>query len=88
MAIVDSWNLPAVIIRIIEEFEDYDAADRISPLNAVLFANALAKREGLYEGITDREGVQSMIMIGKSLLGIDDAVITGLTREINDQVLL
>ena len=29
-----------------------------------------------------------MIMIGKSLLGIDDAVITGLTREINDQVLL
>ena len=88
MAIVESWNLPVVIIRIIEEFEDYDAADRISPLNAVLFANALAKREGLYEGITDREGVQSMIMIGKSLLGIDDAVITGLTREINDQVLL
>ena len=88
IAIVESWNLPIVITRIIEEFEDYDAADRISPLNSVLFANALAKREGLYEGIPDHDGIQSMIMIGKSLLGIDDAVITGLTREINDQILV
>jgi putative nucleotidyltransferase with HDIG domain len=88
MAMVESWNLPTVITRIIEEFEDYDAADRISPLNSVLFANALAKREGLYEGIPDHDGIQSMIMIGKSLLGIDDAVITGLTREINDQILV
>jgi hypothetical protein len=29
-----------------------------------------------------------MIMIGKSLLGIDDAVISGLTREINDHILV
>ncbi|MEE2962187.1 MAG: HDOD domain-containing protein [Myxococcota bacterium] len=87
-AIIAGWNLPTIIIRIIDEFEDYDASDRISPLNSVLFANALAKREGLYEGLTDHDGVQSMIMIGKSLLGIDDAVISGLTREINDQILV
>ncbi len=87
-AITEHWNLPNVIGRIIEDYEDYDAADRISPLNSVLFSNALAKKVGIYEGIPDQDAVQSMIMIGKSLLSIDDTVISGLTREINDHVFM
>ena len=71
-----------------KDYEDYDAADRISPLNSVLFSNALAKNVGIYEGIPDQDAVQSMIMIGKSLLSIDDTVISGLTREINDHVFM
>ena len=61
-AITEHWNLPSVIGRIIEDYEDYDAADRISPLNSVLFSNALAKKVGIYEGIPDQDAVQSMIM--------------------------
>ena len=67
-AITEHWNLPSVIGRIVEDYEDYDAADRISPLNSVLFSNALAKKAGICEGIPDQDAVQSMIMIGKSLL--------------------
>ena len=51
------------------------------------FSNALAKKVGIYEGIPDQDAVQSSIMIGKSLY-IDDTVISGLTREINDHVFM
>ena len=85
-AVVEAWGLPMVCSKIMIDAEDYDASDRISPINSVLFSNALAKREGLYEGYCDHDAVSSMIMIGKSLLGLDDAVISGLTREINDHI--
>ena len=85
-AFISGWSLPILICKVITENEDYDASDRISPVNSVLFANAIAKREGLYEAYADHDAVSSMVMIGKSLLGLDDAVISGLTREINDHV--
>ncbi len=84
-AVATHWNLPASVSRTIMEAGDYDAANRLSPTNAVLFANALAKREGIYVGHVDHESVGSLLMIGKSLLGLDDTVIDGLTRELNDQ---
>ena len=85
-AFVTNWGLPGILVKIIDESDNYDTADRVSPLNSVLFSNALAKREGLYEGNFESTGVNSMIMIGKSLLGVDDDVIGGLTREISDHI--
>lgn len=84
-AVAKSWNLPMVINRIILESSDYDAANRLSVGNAVIFANALAKREGIYVGQVDHEAVGSLLMIGKSLLNLDDQVIDGLCRELGDQ---
>ena len=83
-------NRPALLGELSKDYEDYvDAADRISPLNSVLFSNALAKKVGIYEGIPDQDARQStMIAIGKSLLSIDDTVISGLTAEINDHVFM
>ena len=85
-AFIANWGLPEILEKIVDESDNYDTSDRVSPLNSVLFSNALAKREGLYEGSYDSSAVNSMIMIGKSLLGVDDDVIAGLTREISDHI--
>ncbi|MED5464388.1 MAG: HDOD domain-containing protein [Myxococcota bacterium] len=86
VAVIQGWGLPEILVRVLEQKDDYDTDDKMSPLNVVLFSNALTKREGLYEGECDQNDVNSMIMIGKSLLGLTGEVISGLTREINDHI--
>tara|TARA_Y100001934_G_scaffold281361_1_gene390799 strand:- start:766 stop:1635 length:870 start_codon:yes stop_codon:yes gene_type:complete len=86
-AIVESWTLPADCTKTIDQSNGYDTAHRISPVNAVLFANALSQKEGLHVGEVDPEAVTSMIMIGKSILGLDDAMILGFLREIDEEIL-
>jgi hypothetical protein len=41
----------------------------------VRFSNALAKREGLYVGPVDRDDAEALVMIGRSLLGVDEEVV-------------
>jgi hypothetical protein len=54
--------------------------------NFVRFGNALAKREGLYAGKVDMEDNNAMIMIGRSLLSIDDDLISRVTTGLVDRV--
>ena len=53
----------------------YDNADRLSIANCVRFANAVAKQNGVYVGQMVKDDVDALVMIGKSLLNIDDEVI-------------
>lgn len=85
-AIVEAWGLPAICNKLMVEADDYDTSERISPVNTVLFSNALAKREGIYEGYPDHDSINSMIMVGKSVLGLDDTAISGITREISNHI--
>jgi putative nucleotidyltransferase with HDIG domain len=75
VSLATRWQLPENIVRGIAESGDYDPADRRSVANVVRFANAVAKDQGFYVGHMDKEEVNALIMIGRSLLELDDGAI-------------
>ncbi len=77
------WQLSEEIQNATLAFSDFDAANRRSIGNAVHFSNALAKQLGVYVGeVSDFE---ALVMVGKSLLGIDDDAIARITEDIKDR---
>jgi hypothetical protein len=52
-------------VRCLQKDLDYDNADRASLVNAVVFANALAKKSGVYVGDVD---VDAIVTNGRSLI--------------------
>jgi len=79
------WQLPDEIQKAIEECGDYDPANRLSTGNAVRFANAVVKQQGLYTGSVSAEDNDALIMIGRSLLGIDDETLTRLSSDLKEK---
>jgi putative nucleotidyltransferase with HDIG domain len=86
VALARKWELPEVVTKCVETCDDYDAIDRVSAVNAVRFANALAKREGFYLGEIDQSDNDAMIMIGCSLLGIDQTIAARLTKDLSQRI--
>jgi HD-like signal output (HDOD) protein len=82
LALAERWQMPEPVQRAIRDCTEYDNADRLSIANCVRFANAVAKQSGVYVGPMVKDDVEALVMIGKSLLNIDDEVITRLTRGI------
>ena len=85
-AVVDAWKLPESVGSVISQVNEYDAGDRVSPTNAVRFANALAKHEGICPAGANPQEVDAVMMIGRSLLGLDDDVVEGLARGLRERV--
>lgn len=50
---------------------DYDAAQRNSVGNVVHLANAVSKLAGVYAGEVNTDQNQTLVMVGRALLGID-----------------
>jgi putative nucleotidyltransferase with HDIG domain len=86
VALAEKWQLPADVVSGIAESGDYDNAARKSPANYVRFSNALAKREGFVVGPIDADEVSALIMIGRSLLDLDDEIIGKLTVSLKERV--
>ncbi len=86
VALADKWQLPDDVTTCLRSCDDYDVNDRVSVVNAVRFANALAKREGFYPGAVDADDNNALILIGSSLLGIDDAVIARSLAGLQEQI--
>ncbi|GEJ59215.1 HDOD domain-containing protein [Anaeromyxobacter diazotrophicus] len=86
LALAEKWQLPEGIARCLQQDLDYDNADRASLVNAVVFANALAKKSGVYVGTFDPEDVDAIVMIGRSLIGVNDDVLKTLTKGLKDRV--
>lgn len=86
LALAEKWQLPEAILKCLEENLDYDNADRTSLANAVVFANALAKKTGVYVGKVDADDIDAILMIGRSLIGVNDEVLKTLTKGLNDRV--
>ena len=86
VALAEKWNLPEVVSASIRDCDEYERGDRTSISNFVRFANALAKREGLYVGEVNVEDNDAMIMIGRSVLGTKDEEIGRLTEGLKDRV--
>jgi HD-like signal output (HDOD) protein len=80
IAVVKHWNLSDQIRKAVEDCIEYDANDRMSASNAVRFANALAKREGVYIGAADDDQIETVLMIGRSMLGLDDDAVAPLLQ--------
>ena len=86
LALAEKWQLPEIILKCLQENLDYDNADRASFVNAVVFANALAKKTGVYVGRVDADDVDAIVMIGRSLIGVNDDVLKTLTKGLKDRV--
>ncbi len=85
-ALADKWQLPPGILACLQQDLDYDNNDRASLANAVVFANALAKKAGVYVGRFDAEDVDAIVMIGRSLIGVNDDVLKTLMKTLKDRV--
>ncbi|MDH5671903.1 MAG: HDOD domain-containing protein [Myxococcales bacterium] len=84
LAIARKWKLPEAVCQAIEDCVEYDAADRKSSANAVRFANALAKREGVVAGEADIVQVNTVLMIGRSILGLEDEAIASMASAVHE----
>lgn len=79
VAVAKHWNMAPEICKAVQDCVEFDPIERASPANAVRFANALAKREGVYAGAVDMEQVDTVLLIGRSMLGLDDDGIAALS---------
>ncbi|MFZ5442981.1 MAG: HDOD domain-containing protein [Myxococcota bacterium] len=86
VAVAAKWGLPESVTSAIQDCAEYNGTDRLSVPNCVRFANALVKREGLYVGKFDASDIDALVMIGRSLLGIDDSVLSRLTGGMTERV--
>ncbi|HJX64013.1 MAG TPA: HDOD domain-containing protein [Polyangia bacterium] len=79
------WLLPEEIQKAIEECADYDPANRLSTGNAVRFANAVAKQQGIYAGSVNADDNDALVMVGRSLLNINDETLTRLSSDLKEK---
>lgn len=86
IAVAKRWNLPEQVAEAIEDCVEYDPGDRLSPANAVRFANALVKREGVVVGKVDMDQVSTVLMIGRSVLGLEDEAIDGMSKSLHTAI--
>jgi len=70
------WQFPEEVQNAVLQFSDYDAGNRQSIGNAVHFANALAKQMGIALGEVSADDNDALVMVGRSLLGLDDEAVT------------
>ena len=81
LAIAKKWKLPAAVVSVLESAKEYDVSDRVSAANAVRFANALAKQLGIYAGFFDSGEIATQIMVGRSLLGLEEDTVEKLGKK-------
>jgi HD-like signal output (HDOD) protein len=84
--LVAQWELPPILAQAIERSTAYTLDKRVSPGNLVCFANAVTKKLKIYLGDTDPNEVNAAIMIGRSVLGIDEEVVDRLCSGLEDRV--
>jgi putative nucleotidyltransferase with HDIG domain len=75
VALAAEWRFPEPLARAIRDPGEFDTSDRRSVGNVVCFANAIAKLQGLYVGTFARDEAEALVMLGRSLLGIDDELV-------------
>ena len=86
VALAEKWNLAAPVVAAIRDCNEYDAGDRRGPTNIVRFSNALVKKNGMASGPVDLEDVGALIMIGRSMLGLDEEVVGRLASGIKSRI--
>lgn len=85
VALAQKWQLPEAVSGAIHGSSDLDPANRGSLSNTVCFANAVAKSCGISTR-DDKEEAGAMLMVGKSLLGLDDDLIAKLVKSLESRM--
>ncbi len=85
LSLAKKWQLTEEIQKAIEECADYDPANRLSTGNAVRFANAVTKQQGIYIGEVNADDNDALVMVGRSLLGIDDETLARLAGDLKEK---
>lgn len=85
-ALTEAWELPEQVKKAVQECGDYDSAERQSVTNVVRYANALAKKLELYPGVIDADQVESMLMVGGSLVGLSEDMADKASNDIASKV--
>jgi putative nucleotidyltransferase with HDIG domain len=86
VALAEKWNLAEALTKCIRDCSEYDPGDRLSAPNIVRFSNAVAKVNGMALGAVDEDEVQPIVMIGTSMLGIDEDVVGRVTKGLSQRV--
>ncbi len=86
VALAEKWNLAAPVVAAIRDCNEYDPGDRRGPANIVRFANALVKKHGLATGTYDPDDVSALIMIGRSMPGLEEEVVGRLAAGIKARI--
>lgn len=86
LAIAEKWQFPDQVVKCMQDNLDYDSGDRTALVNAVCFANALAKKSGVYVGPFDADDVDAIVMIGRSLIGVNDEILKTLLKGLKERV--
>jgi putative nucleotidyltransferase with HDIG domain len=86
VALAEKWKLPEDITVAIRDAGDYDSVNRKCLANYVRFCNAAVKRAGIYPGSVDKEDADALVMIGRSLLGLNDEIIGKITTGLAERV--
>jgi HD-like signal output (HDOD) protein len=91
VALALKWDMPDTVCRSIKDCDEYDDVDRLSIANAVRFANAVAKQQGIYIGEVNGDDNDALVMNGQSLLGLEDPEVKrlsdGLKNKVKEQML-
>ena len=86
VAIAEKWNLDFDVVQAVRDCSDYDAGNRRCAANVVRFANAMVKTKGVSGGAVDLDDANALVMIGRSLLDLDDEVVKRLTAGLKERV--
>jgi putative nucleotidyltransferase with HDIG domain len=86
IAVAERWRLSEGIARSIRDSSDYDVVDRKSVANYVCFANAVSKIERMAVGEVELEEVQALVMVGRSLLGVDEDLLKRVCTDLKVQL--
>jgi len=80
-ALAEKWNLPTAVCDAIKACDDYDPGNRRSIGNVVRFSDAVAMQMGIGLVLLDESQVNALVMIGRSLLGLDEDVVTRISAQ-------
>jgi putative nucleotidyltransferase with HDIG domain len=86
VALAEKWRLPEAVAQAIRDSSEFDSSNRHSLGNVVCFANSVAKLQELYPGTFDKDDAEALLMVGRSLLGLDDDVIARLSSGLKGRV--
>jgi putative nucleotidyltransferase with HDIG domain len=86
VSLAEKWRLPEEIILAIKDCSDYDSVNRKSLANYVRFCNAAVKKVGIYPGPVDVDDAEALVMIGRSLLGLNDEIIGKISSGLAERV--
>lgn len=86
LALAEKWAFPDAVIGALGTCTDYDAGRPNAAGNFVCFANAVAKVQGIYEGDVDALDNAATVMLGRSVLRLDDEIMDRLAADLQARV--